>query len=317
MQRFGIDLSRHNSLDLNKIANSIDFVILKIGGGDDGLYRDSKFKEYYKQCEAIGISKGCYFFGQAMTIEEADKEADYILNLLKGYQFDYPIFYDVEAKMLSLDKRALTNIIKRVCSKVESEGHWVGIYSSVDHFNDNMYDSELKKYSHWVASWCDTKPKLLNGGETQMWQFGGETNEIRSPFINGVCIDQNYCYTDYPSLIKQKGLNGYTVTTKPTSNTTTKKTNEEVAKEVIKGVWGNGTERKNKLQANGYNYSEVQKIVNAMVKGTYENRKSNRDIALEVINGKWGNGSERKRKLEMSGYDYKAIQTLVNEMLKV
>ena len=146
-----------------------------------------------------------------------------------------------------------------------------------------------------------------------MWQFGGETNKIRSPFINGACIDQNYCYIDYPTLIKQKGLNGYTVS----PNTTTKKTNEEVAKEVIKGVWGNGAERKKKLEANGYNYSEVQKIVNAMVKGTYENRKTNRDIALEVINGKWGNGAERKRKLEMEGYDYRTIQSIVNEMLKV
>lgn len=44
-----------------------------------------------------------------------------------------------------------------------------------------------------------------------------------------------------------------------------KKTNEEIAKEVIAGKWGNGTERKNKLTAAGYDYSAIQKIVNKLL----------------------------------------------------
>lgn len=47
---------------------------------------------------------------------------------------------------------------------------------------------------------------------------------------------------------------------KTTSN---KKSNEEIANEVIKGLWGNGADRKNKLQAAGYDYNAIQKIVNA------------------------------------------------------
>lgn len=46
-----------------------------------------------------------------------------------------------------------------------------------------------------------------------------------------------------------------------------KKTNDELAKEVIKGLWGNGQERKDRLKAAGYNYSAVQKIVNKTLKG--------------------------------------------------
>ncbi len=46
-----------------------------------------------------------------------------------------------------------------------------------------------------------------------------------------------------------------------------KKTNEELAKEVIKGLWGNGQERKDKLKAAGYDYSAVQKLVNKILKG--------------------------------------------------
>ena len=47
---------------------------------------------------------------------------------------------------------------------------------------------------------------------------------------------------------------------------TTKKSNEEVAKEVIQGKWGNGTERKQRLTDAGYNYSTIQKIVNQLLK---------------------------------------------------
>ena len=51
------------------------------------------------------------------------------------------------------------------------------------------------------------------------------------------------------------------------SNTTqNKKTNEQIAREVICGKWGNGTERKNRLESAGYNYYEVQKIVNKLMK---------------------------------------------------
>lgn len=52
---------------------------------------------------------------------------------------------------------------------------------------------------------------------------------------------------------------------KPTSQYT-KKTNKEIAKEVIDGKWGNGATRKKKLQAAGYDYNAVQKEVNKLLK---------------------------------------------------
>ena len=51
------------------------------------------------------------------------------------------------------------------------------------------------------------------------------------------------------------------------SNKTTalaKKTNEEIAREVIKGLWGNGQERKDRLKKAGYNPTTIQKIVNSL-----------------------------------------------------
>ena len=93
-----------------------------------------------------------------------------------------------------------------------------------------------------------------------------------------------------------------------------KKTNEEIANEVINGAWGNGQERKDRLTAAGYDYSAIQEIVNQKLAGTSA-KKSNEEIAEEVIAGKWGNGSERKKKLTEAGYDYSAVQSIVNKKL--
>lgn len=47
-----------------------------------------------------------------------------------------------------------------------------------------------------------------------------------------------------------------------------KKSNDEVANEVIKGLWGNGNERKARLEAAGYNYATIQNLVNKKLGGS-------------------------------------------------
>ena len=95
------------------------------------------------------------------------------------------------------------------------------------------------------------------------------------------------------------------------SEPTPTKSIEEVAKEVINGKWGNGVDRKNRLEASGYNYDEVQNKVNELLNGS---KKSIDEIAREVIQGKWGNGVDRKNRLENAGYDYDQVQNRVNEL---
>ena len=92
-----------------------------------------------------------------------------------------------------------------------------------------------------------------------------------------------------------------------------------IADEVIEGKWGNGEDRKNRLTQAGYNYSEVQALVNQKLNGTSTsaNKKSIDIIADEVIAGKWGNGNERKNNLENAGYSYQEVQNKVNEKLGV
>jgi predicted transcriptional regulator len=95
------------------------------------------------------------------------------------------------------------------------------------------------------------------------------------------------------------------------------KTNEEIAKEVIDGKWGNGSERKRNLIASGYDYSAIQKLVNSMVsKGGKSDDKTIDEIAMEVIAGKWGNGSARKNAITNAGYNYSKVQARVNELSK-
>ena len=87
---------------------------------------------------------------------------------------------------------------------------------------------------------------------------------------------------------------------------------EEIAKEVIKGLWGTGEARKSRLKNAGHDYQAVQNKVNELLNP----KKPIEEIAREVIAGKWGTGEERKRRLTNAGYSYAEVQTKVNELLK-
>ena len=96
-----------------------------------------------------------------------------------------------------------------------------------------------------------------------------------------------------------------------------KKSVAEIAKDVIAGKYGNGSERQAKLEAAGYNYAEVQAEVNRQLgAGTSATPKKTVDqIAREVIAGSWGNGQDRINRLTSAGYDCNAVQARVNALL--
>ena len=269
MKKFGIDISKwQGNFDFNKaIAEGVEFAIIKGGGGDDGLYTDSKFVRNYNEAKTKGLPVGCYWFSRARSVEEALTEAEYFYNnIIKGRQFELPVYIDVEhPKMLAVGKDNLTAIVKSFCEKLEAYGCFVGIYSSKSFFESYMNDTELQQYAHWVAQWAKNCSYKGNENVLGMWQFGGETNLIRTNKVAGVTCDQNYMLLDYPSIIKNAGLNGYkknTCVTSPGEVKPTVKNLEQLADEVIRGEWGNGAERKQRLTAAGYNYDEVQSLVN-------------------------------------------------------
>jgi hypothetical protein len=92
---------------------------------------------------------------------------------------------------------------------------------------------------------------------------------------------------------------------------------DQLAQEVIAGLWGNGPERSRRLQAAGYSPTAVQAAVNARL-GASANRPvpvSLDIIAEQVIKGQWGNGPERVRRLTAAGYNAAAVQQRVNQLL--
>ena len=50
-------------------------------------------------------------------------------------------------------------------------------------------------------------------------------------------------------------------------NSKQQKTVDELAREVIRGLWGNGADRRNRLTAAGYSYDAVQARVNEILRG--------------------------------------------------
>ena len=101
------------------------------------------------------------------------------------------------------------------------------------------------------------------------------------------------------------------------NKSTSSKSIDTIAREVISGNWGNGSDRANRLRAAGYDYDAVQSRVNEILSGTNSipSGKSIDEVAREVIRGDWGNGQDRANRLRAAGYDYNAVQKRVNEIL--
>lgn len=139
---------------------------------------------------------------------------------------------------------------------------------------------------------------------------------IQLPLVLG-----NYLLSKLDYIIEEANkINGQAIN--QTSNASSnKKSNEEIANEVIAGKWGNGDARKTALQNAGYDYNAIQILVNQKLGSSSSsstvktNTKSVTELANEVIAGKWGNGDDRKNKLIAAGYDYNAVQSKVNELL--
>lgn len=199
MSKFGIDTSHwQGDFDyaLAQQTDGIEFAILKCGGADGGLYQDEQFINSYNKCNDAGIPIGAYFYGNAYSTEDAINEARFCTQLLEGKDFTYPIFYDIEGAMLTGGD--LTEIGLAFCNELKSYGHdKVGIYTSQSQFNSYFDVNRLKDEGCylWCARYSDVEPEI--GVDVDIWQFGGGTNFIRDTQINGVTVDQNYCYTDF------------------------------------------------------------------------------------------------------------------------
>lgn len=272
MEIRGIDISQHNgNFNLQQAKNEgYNFAIIKAGytGWGDGVSKakDQQFENNYTKAKAIGLPVGAYYFTIATNYQRGVDEANWFYNnCLKGKTFEYPVFIDVENDtgekyyLKKAGKDATTQGVIGFCETMEKLGYYVGIYGSdISTFQDLVNLNQLNKYDKWVARYVGGKPSYVK--EYGMWQDSDKR------VVAGVTTDTNWAYKDYPAIIKGKGLNGFSkqsVSESTTVNPTpTKKSNEEIANEVINGAWGNGDDRRKRLTGAGYNYDDIQRIVN-------------------------------------------------------
>lgn len=198
MPVFGIDISEYQKgFDFDKaIQEGVSFAILR---GGDGTYQDSQFEFFYEQWKSRGIPIGVYHYSRCKTVEEAEKEAAFMIeNVLQGKKLEYPVYMDVETDAQSrVGKKQLTDTVIAYCETIRKAGYRPGIYASLNFMENYLDDSRLSAYEKWIAQWssrCDYT------GDLGMWQFGGETNVLRSNQVAGVVCDQNYAYKDYPAM---------------------------------------------------------------------------------------------------------------------
>ncbi len=192
----GIDVSKWNgSIDWNAVkAAGVEFVIIRVGyrGSSAGaLIDDAKFATNIQGAKAAGLKVGVYFVTQAVNDVEAVYEASMVLDRIKGYSLDYPVFLDVEAsggRGDAIDKATRTAVITAFCETIRNAGYTAGIYANKTWLDTKMDTSGFGNYVIWVAHYSSVCGYT---GRYTVWQY---TDKGTLPGISG-SVDLNLWYS--------------------------------------------------------------------------------------------------------------------------
>lgn len=215
----GIDVShwQGNITNWSAIKKSgIDFVIIRAGYGSFAKQKDEKFEQNYANAKAAGLKVGAYWYSYATNTTQAIIEAKTFLSVIRGKQFEMPVWFDqeYEACILALSKSTRTAIVKEFCKTVEDAGYYTGLYCSRDWLSTKVDASKLSNLDIWVAAYGDSAGNVpLPYG---IWQCSS-TNYFKVPgnfytTVNGKktpSLDCDYAYKDYEGIMKSNGLNGF------------------------------------------------------------------------------------------------------------
>lgn len=205
----GIDVSYHNgTLDWSTIkAAGVDFAILRAayrGYGTEGtLVRDAKFAEYMQGAMSQGIPVGAYIYSQAITTAEAVQEANYILNIVRGYSLDLPIVFDYEFAGVKtgrldsawssgkLNKSKMTDIALAFCDTIKNAGYDAMVYANKTFLSKNLDHEVIENagYDVWLAHYTTN---TNYAGDYKIWQY---TSSGKIPGIEGKRFDCNFMYS--------------------------------------------------------------------------------------------------------------------------
>ena len=291
----GIDISKwQQGLDLGAI--DFDFVIVKATEGKS--YVDAYCDSFFQKALSMGKKLGVYHFANNPS-NSAEQEANWFIKNTKGYIGKAIPVLDWESKDTSNVAWAL-EWLQRV---EQAYGCKPMIYMSESVVNRHDWSSVVAgNYGLWVAKYRDYNPDynydMSSAGSAPsvkywstiaMWQW---TSCGRLDGYSGN-LDCDIFYGDEAAWDAYVGngegtsvdIGESTVTPDPEP---TKKTNEQIADEVIAGQWGNGEERRSKLEAAGYDYESIQKIVNQR----YESQPANSTYTVKSGDTLSGIGSK-------------------------
>ncbi len=210
----GIDVSKWNKeIDWEKVkAEGVEFAIIRCGyrGSSSGsLILDPTYEANIKGAIEADIPVGVYFFTQAVNEVEAVEEASMVINLIRPYDVDYPVFLDSEsaggngrADQLTAEER--TDIHKAFLETISNAGYATGIYGSTNWLNAKVDMNQLLGYHTWLAEYAEI-PSYE--GYYHMWQYTSK-GEIDGISTN---VDLNLCYMNIDTSIDHSmNAGGYT-----------------------------------------------------------------------------------------------------------
>lgn len=172
--KIGIDVSKwQGDIDFSKLKKAgVEFVIIRVGGtrGTNGEYfLDPKFKQNIDGAKANNIPVGLYFYSYANSKEHAIRDAQWVLDVIKGYDIELPIAFDWEEwssfNEYSLSFFELTSIGEAFLGKLEEYGYQGMLYSSKSYLEYIWFPT---KYDIWLAHYTD---KTNYKGPYKIWQM--------------------------------------------------------------------------------------------------------------------------------------------------
>lgn len=174
----GIDVSYwQGEIDWQQVKDAgIEYVMLRIGqrGSEQGVIaEDQMVRHYYQGASAAGLKIGGYFFSQAISVEEAVEEANFVLEVIDGWQLEMPVVFDWEyysdtARTANMDARTLTDCSIAFCDTVQAAGYTPMIYFNREQAQNLVYLEELTDYKFWLAMYDSS---MTYEYKIDMWQY--------------------------------------------------------------------------------------------------------------------------------------------------
>ncbi len=174
------------------------------GYSEGGLVKDEKFEEYAAEAERVGLKLGVYFFTQAVSVEEAEEEAEYVIGLIKDYKISYPVAFDTEyidddsarTNTTEISDELRSKMCVAFCEKIKEAGYYPMIYASENWMRRYLELEPLRDYDFWAPQYLDENDFLY---DFTMWQY---TDSGNIPGVKGE-VDLDMSMVDYASFVPQ------------------------------------------------------------------------------------------------------------------